>query len=236
MAKENGERAVLPYGSWKSFIAFIGKLNKTALPPRIDSSVMTGMSGSGKSELRAALRFLGLIDSADSVTPNLKGLVAAHGTEKWSEVLGEVLLNAYGAANNVLGGEMEWLDNGTAQLLREKFTAVSGMGGAALDRAIRFFLAGLDDAGITYSPHFKVRGARTASIKRPSIKKQKRAAKVDTRQVEGAPPPAGTVAVRLPIRGKPDAVITIPTDISEAEWAMIETFVRTYQKLGERRK
>src|SRR5438045_564825 len=169
MAKDNGnERASLPYGSWKTVRAFLGKLKTTAIPPRIDNSVMIGMSGSGKSEMRTALRFLGLIDSADTVTDKLRELVQAYGTDTWTDKLSDRIFAAY---SDVIGADAEWLDNGTASLLREKFKAESGMEGAALDKATRFFLSALDDTGGSYSPYFKVRGARTAAMKKTPSKK-----------------------------------------------------------------
>src|SRR5437879_3251836 len=200
MAKDNGnEKASLPYGSWKTVRAFLGKLKQTTIPPRIDNSVMVGMSGSGKSEMRTALRYLGLIDSADTVTKNLKELVSAYGTEAWSEALSSLIWPAY---NAVIGQESDWLDNGTASLLREKFKNASGMDGAALDRAIRFFLAALDDAGVTYSPYFKVRGARAASVRRAPSKKKEGRKDSDSDTGQRVPQaPHGTVALPFSFPG-----------------------------------
>lgn len=227
MAKDNGERAALPYGSWKSVKAFLGKLNKTTIPPRIDSSVMVGMSGSGKSEMRTALRYLGLIDSADTVTPKMLELVKAYGTAMWSDLLSDRVMAAY---DSVLGQDPEWIDNGTPQLLREKFKGASGMDGNALDKATRFFLAALDDAGVSYSPHFKVRGARTPTPRKPANKGSRKSDENDGRPPK-SPPPTGTVQLPFSIPGKAAAMVQVPTDLTEAEWTMIDTYLRGYVKL-----
>jgi hypothetical protein len=229
MAKDNGnEKATLPYGSWKTVRAFLGKLKQTTIPPRIDNSVMVGMSGSGKSEMRTALRYLGLIDSADTVTPKLKQIVTAYGTETWSQELGDLIWAAY---TDVVGQDAEWLDNGTASLLREKFKAASGMDGEMLDRTTRFFLSALDDSGTTYSPYFKVRGARAASTRRTPSKKQGGKSSPNEQGPRGPIPPDGTVALPFSFPGKMSAAVHIANDMTEAEWSMVDAYVRSYLKL-----
>ncbi len=229
MAKDNGnERASLPYGSWKTVRAFLGKLKTTAIPPRLDNSVMVGMSGSGKSEMRTAFRFLGLIDSADTVTEKLRELVQAYGTDMWTDMLSDRIHSAY---SEVIGTDAEWLDNGTLSLLREKFKAASGMDGKMLDRATRFFLAALDDTGGTYSPHFKVRGARAASMKRAPAKRQSRKAPIPEPEERGPKAPEGTVALPFSFPGRANAVVHIAADMTDAEWGMVDAYVRSYLKL-----
>jgi len=235
MSDNGNGKATLPYGPYKTVKSFVGRLKQTAIPPRIDNSVMIGLSGSAKSELRAALRYLGLVDTTDTVLPALKLLVEAHGTEVWSQELSDRVLGAYGA---VIGEEAEWLDNGTAQQLRDHFKAASGMDGASLDKAIRFFLAAAEDAGLTLSPYFAVRGARPASrpsgARRASPKRKPSQEAVDVKERasnNGALEP-GLIRLPFTVPNKPPISIIIPESLTAKEWQLVHAYVTGVLGLG----
>src|SRR5438105_14518201 len=92
-----------PYLPWKALLNFIVHLQKTVVPPRIDSSMMpSGMSGGTRSQLRMTLKFLGLIDDTDRVTDQFRNLIKAYGTEDWGDTLGEIVSSAYRRITNGL--------------------------------------------------------------------------------------------------------------------------------------
>src|SRR5207245_1879298 len=142
-----------PYVPWPTFVGFIERLSKTAIPTQVDSSVMTGMSGSAQSALRSGMRFLQLIEGNGIVTKRLRDLVAAYGGDHWKDTLGEMLANAYA----MFLGDVD-LENATMQQLAERFRVAGHVDGSVLRKAIRFYLSGLDETGGGYSPFLTNRG------------------------------------------------------------------------------
>jgi hypothetical protein len=230
--------AAPPYLPWKTFIGFLTILKKTAIPQRIDRSVMPGFSGSNKSQLLATLRFLGLIAEDGTVTDDLRRLVNAVGLpEQWKEVLADMLYPPY---SNILG-DLD-LNSGTAQQLVERFRTIGKLDGSALRKAVAFFLAANASAGLTMSPHFITRGMRTGAVMgtRPRNKpngqsgKPKNASNGDSRgDTRHKPPPLAEGMMRLPfvIPLKGESAVDIPQNITDAEWGMIDSYVRSYIKL-----
>ncbi len=80
------------YIPFATFQSFVEALKNTTIPPRIDNSVTPTMSGQMRGALTSCLRFLKLVDSARHVTPRLKPLVDAFGTDKWQAELNDVLI------------------------------------------------------------------------------------------------------------------------------------------------
>jgi hypothetical protein len=105
-----------------------------------------------------------LIDEGGIAQPALRTLAAARGTSEWKQAFTDHFFPPY---REILG-ELD-LDRGTLQQLKERFRA-AGLDGSAMIKSVRFFLAGLEETGSTYSPHFKVRGLSTgvgSRVKRP---------------------------------------------------------------------
>ena len=99
----------------------------------------------------------------------MKSLVAAFGTEGWKEAVCSYVFEKFSS----LTGDVD-IDTGTFQQLREQFKEASGLESSALDKALRFYLAALDEAELTYSPHFKARGVRS-SARGPAAPRPRRA-------------------------------------------------------------
>src|SRR6516162_10256595 len=85
-----------PYVSYPSFKTLIGEFHDHDIPTRIDRSVLTRFSGIVGTQLLTALRFLSLIDERNAPTDRLRELVAAHGTNNWSQALLAILHEEYG--------------------------------------------------------------------------------------------------------------------------------------------
>lgn len=47
------------------------------------------------------------------------------------------------------------------------------------------------------------------------------------------PPPVGVKEVRFPLPGKPDVRIWLPVDLNEAEWGMLDTYLRMFISLSK---
>ncbi|MBI4296686.1 MAG: DUF5343 domain-containing protein [Chloroflexi bacterium] len=87
MVSDKSQKHLPPYVAYKTFHTFIEGLKSSGIPARIDRSYWGAhWSGSTGTQLVAALRFLGLVDSSGVPTPRLKQLVFAQGTQR-TEIL-----------------------------------------------------------------------------------------------------------------------------------------------------
>lgn len=66
-----GSHRIPPYIPFATFNTFNRELKTNGLPPRIDKSVMSKMSGGQQSQMKMALRSLGLIGEGDVPTDRL---------------------------------------------------------------------------------------------------------------------------------------------------------------------
>ena len=228
------------YSSFLTFRNFIESLHSTACPPQIDRSVMTGISGGNQGALLATLKFLHLIDHAGQVTDRMQRLVKNFGSEKkWPEELAEVVFDAYVP----IVGDLD-LDNGTFQQLKDAFKKKGNVDGQVLDKAIRFYLRALGEAGITFSPHFRPpRGALSSSGRSSNGRSPKKAQankkakkRVSRRQFDdGRTPteeecPEGCIPMPLHMPGKAKGMVYVPEDLDEADCDMIDAILRAYAK------
>jgi hypothetical protein len=136
-----------PYIPYKTFDNFINGLSESGVPHQIDSSLLPKMSGSNRSGLMAALRYLGLTDDNNNTNLALEKLINAKGPQRAAE-LKQVLQNAYGfLQNNKLD-----LKRATPALLSDAIEAEGASGGTKI-KAVGFFLKAASVAGIEVSPH-----------------------------------------------------------------------------------
>jgi len=233
MAKKTGKPAkTVPYIPFKTFVNFIDGLKSTTVPTVIDSSLMTSMSGSMRSWLMNALRFLDLVDSNGVVQPKLQKLISAYKTEAWKDTLGQVISEAY---VDVIG-DVD-LDSGTSAQLYDAFRKRGNVDGQLLEKAVRFYLAALKEAGIAVSPHFGNRPKRKkVTRKKQASKKQDQ--KTSHNDVDGDDDngyeekydPASTARFEIPIPDKDAAIILLPRDIEGQDWEMVKTMLDAYVK------
>lgn len=236
MPKDAESKAIMmpPYIPFPTFRTFIETLHNTTIPPRIDSSVTPTMSGQMRGALSSCLVFLGLIDKNKQVSSLLKPLVDAFDTDDWRPVLSSVVLPAY----LPIIGDLE-VARATGGQLVEHFRENGGVDGQVLEKAIRFYLSALDESGIPYSPLFKTRGSRVVRKKQGIRPKPKRLEEGDVEFENGNgdgnalldnPPHEGLVPFVVPFPDKPWARLWVPRDLSEDDWALIDTIGRAYVK------
>lgn len=191
-----------PYMSFKTFLSFIGRLKSSTTPPVIDKSLLNNMSGSGRSQLMSALRFLRLIDSNASVQNGLRDLVEAYGTDTWTKVLYDTLREPY----REIVEELD-ISAGTDAQLQKSFKDNANVEGNMQINSIRFYLAFMNEAGVPYSPHFGIRKVAHPQRKKvkKSVKSKKTSGKDGTQQsgdyndsLEGIPPALSGLLKGLP--------------------------------------
>lgn len=242
MAKQapDNEKLVPPYITYATFKGFIETLKNTTVPPRIDSSLMPTMSGQTRGALVSCLRFLKLIQGeTNNVTAALEPLVEAHGTDQWDSALAAVIRNSsYQAFTPAIGD----IKRATGGQLLQVFRVGGGVDGQVLEKVVRFYLAALDDAKIPYSPLFRERGATTVRKRNGAKPKPRKGAEtLPGEEIEpadqSAPPPAdGLVPFMVPFPDKPAARFWLPRNLSEDDWAMIDTIGRAYVKRTNKAK
>lgn len=238
MSEQESPRHPPAYVPYDTFEHFIGTLKQVGVTPDgIDRSHMPRMSGALQSHLVAALKFLQLTTPTGQRMDALDRLVQAHGTDGWKASLAAVVEPAYAP----IIGDLN-LKTGTARKLREKFKEASGLDGATLDKAIRFYLKALKATGAEVSPHFFVRkapakrassnGRTKAEPPRPSEGEPP----AEDQHPSDSPPPRrqGTITIQIPFPvGRPQGSIIVPQDLKEADMAMVEAalvMVRAYAK------
>jgi hypothetical protein len=181
--------AAPPYISFKTFINLLERLQQTRLPPRIDRSYLTGLSGGYQTQVIAALRWLDLIGEEGDVTGSLTAL--AQSPDARPRLIGELLRSHYPAVFALSS------QNGTQGQLEEQFRNY-GISGSTLRSAIAFFLNASRYAEIPVSPHFKVpqgRGSNGKTTARRPTKATKRGAN-DTSAPSLSPDPSADMRTR----------------------------------------
>lgn len=236
MANGDPRGASPPYGPWSTFTSFVARLHESVVPDAVDGTLLNNLSGSAQSELRGALRFFGLVEGdKDLVTDRLRALVPQFGDrEQWREALSELVPNAYAYITEGVN-----LATGTRGQLDEAFRERGGISGSVKDKAVRFFLSAMAEAGQSLSPHFgapSANGTRASTGQGPRKTNGRRSAqkKVNTGTSEGEaapPPPAGHEKVTCSIPGGRTVHITLPADLAPAEEDFLVGYLQGYFQL-----
>jgi hypothetical protein len=228
--KQGAETRTPPYMSYARFEGFVGSLHGKPLPPRIDRSLMNRMSGGDQSQVRIALRFLGLTTGEENlVTDRFRELVASYAspaTPEWKANLAAVISQAYRPMTSDLD------DAATQAQLDERFREKGGLAGSSLLKAVRFYLSAMSAAGLSVSPHFKG-SASPAVPSNGQTKRQPRKPRENSGETPSkldAPPPAGVDEIVVPLPGR-SAKVWLPADISQAEFDFVLTTLKALRKL-----
>jgi hypothetical protein len=223
-ATETESKPTPAYASFKTVESFVQRLKDTIVPPVIDRSMLHHLSGATQNQLVPSLRFLGLIDAEDRVQPILKELVAARGSNDWATVLAKVMRQAYGPIVSSVD-----LEAGTAMQLQQAFKTHGGVDGATRDRCMRFFIAGMQEAGVKLSPLFTQR--RTRRPRQPNNgTAQPRPKKPKSQEPKVTPPPTGTLSYPI---GE-ERFMHLPIDLTDDDCDAIEAampLLRTIAKM-----
>ncbi len=160
MTSEKNRKRLPPYISYRTFRNFISQLQER-IPARIDRSYWGDtLSGSTGTQLVAALRFLGLVDSMGKPTNRLRSLASAKGDQQ-AEALRQIAGEAYAF---VLRSSLDAQSATYAQLeevFHETFQLTPDVG----RKCIKFFVSLAADARMPLSPFMtkRFRWAHTSS-------------------------------------------------------------------------
>ena len=128
------------YVSWKTFNGILDSLAE-GIPSRIDKSVFVGQSGGVQSQLMAGLKFLNLIADDGTPTAALKA-IAVNDEKARKEALQKVLKTAYA---DLFDMDLTAITSGQ---LYEQMGKAYSCSGETREKAIRFFLAAVQYAGL----------------------------------------------------------------------------------------
>jgi hypothetical protein len=84
-----------PYISFATLLTFLKALKADGVPPQIDKSVLSKLSGGVQGQMKMALRSLGLMGDGDKPTDHLELLVEAFDTDDFGPLLRERLQATY---------------------------------------------------------------------------------------------------------------------------------------------
>jgi hypothetical protein len=178
--------AVPPYLSFKTFKNFIDSL-KVGIPTRIDRTVLSSMSGAVRSQLMAALRYLGLVSPHGVTTEKLATLVNSEGAE-FSLALRAILKEGY----PFLFQDFDLMRATTGQM--EEAFRKAGASGETIRKCVSFFLAAAKASALPISPHVK-----TSSVSRTPSTKAKRSNGASTGDVVAAAAPSPNAPLSPPM-------------------------------------
>lgn len=236
MTESSGTRPTPPYVAFPTFKGFIDKLRDSVVPTQIDNTVLDKYSGTAKLALKPALKFLGLIEEDHTSTDRLRRLVKARqaGDQEWYLALRELLEQTYG--DIVAGVDLK---HGTVGNLETVFKDRAGVDGSVRQKAIRFYLYALQDAGVEVSPHMKGRRGGAGGTRKPRKARKPKDATSPTPPTPPAPgsspdhdrrqrqdePPEGHE--RLAVPGYPDTFIQYPVDLSDQVLGLLKAHIAT---------
>ncbi len=236
MAKNDDPRTIPPYLPFETFVTALAHFKATAVPGRIDKTAFpSDMHRLQRGQVQSALKFLSLIDDSENTRPELRKLVAAHGTEEWGESLVEIVFEKYAR----LIGDLD-LDTATQKQLDDRFHA-AGVSGQMLMKAVRFYLALMTAADLTFSPHLVARrttgnGApKKRTPRKPASQNTSGGAK-STRNKETPPQtdalPPGLIEFPIPI-GTSASFIRVPRDITTKDIPLVQAIFSAVEALAK---
>jgi hypothetical protein len=168
---------------WSTFNNFLDSVDPATLPPRVDRSYLSRMSGTNQTYLLSALRSFELIGPGKEVTAALKELVK--NPDGRPAMIADLLRRFYPEVVEL--GQ----NNGTVAQLDEVFRTKYGLSGNTIRKAAAFYMHAAQYASVPLSVHWTVRkagsGHRDETTKRPRKPQSKPASVVR----EDARPPAG---------------------------------------------
>jgi hypothetical protein len=136
-----------PYVSFRTLLNFFDLLSR-GVPSQVDRSVMPSFAGAVQNQIMTALKFLKLTNDKGMVHERLRTL--AERPERRRELLRTILEERY---QRIFALDLTRV---SPIQLEEAFRGY-GIAGETLSRAVRFFLAAAEFAGVPLSPLLRVR-------------------------------------------------------------------------------
>lgn len=187
---EKRPNPVPPYVAFRTLQGLLDDFREHGIPSQIDKSVLKSMSGAVQSQVRVALRYLGLTDSADKTTPIMRQLVEARDDER-KQVLRAIVEKSY---EFIFGDSNSFdLSMATMQQLEAKFRD-QGIQGDTVNKAVTFFVRACQESNIVISKFItntsrRPSGERTGKPRAQNINPTKRLEHSEETQTDV---PAGT--------------------------------------------
>lgn len=145
MIEDKSRKRLPPYISYRTFRNFLDDLQQE-IPARIDRSYWgERMSGSTGTQLVAALRFLGLIDTGAAPTDRLRKLALLRGASR-SDHLKQITVESFA----FLSGKVD-PQTATYAQLEEAFHHAYQLTSDVSRKCIKFYVAIASESGITFS-------------------------------------------------------------------------------------
>ena len=195
-----------------------------ALPGTIDKSLLSTMSGTAQALFLAALEEFGLLSSDNSPTERLKHLAGCD-DQAWKEELSRLLKAQRPRA-------VELLENGTPAQLEEDLAG--GFGSSVKLKAVRFFTAAAEDAGLAIAKHHKKKTGSSAP--RSASKARKRKVETPASGQANPPPASDPEMMHFPIYlpDRPEGKLSLPRSIEPDDLPMIEAILTQAKLYAER--
>ena len=148
-ANESKKEGVgVPYTSFKTLLNTLDRMKEQGgAPSRVDRSYLSNMPGGERGIFMTALKYLGLMTAEQEPTAEMHELVEADEPTR-KVLIGQIVERVY---ETPLA-----LPKRATQSQLEGVFREYGVTGSTLRRAIAFFLAATEFAGIERSPHFKL--------------------------------------------------------------------------------
>lgn len=137
-----------PYVAYKTFRNFIETLKVNGVPNSIDRSVMPSMSGTNRTLILHALRYLNLIDNNGATQKQLNAFVYSEGEER-KKILCDILQISYPFLF-----DKDFIKNATQNTYHNKFVGFDTTG-STIQKSEIFFLQAAKDAEIEVSSYIK---------------------------------------------------------------------------------
>jgi hypothetical protein len=232
MADDPNAKITPPYLPFRTFLNSLEVLAQ-GVPPRIDRSIWKTQTGSVKSQIFSAYRFLGLINNGGQPTTVLNDLVQNRQTP--GEQLNALLRDKYA---QILKHDLSTM---TVAMINGEFETAFSVQGDVKRKAITFFLQAAKAAGMTLSK-FLLDQSRPGSGPRARRRASKNGSTVDADfddETEEAEPSAhGTTKTitlssggELSVRVSVD-LFALSTDDRNFVFALIDT-LRDYEAKRE---
>ena len=195
-----------PYMPYKTFGTFMDHLAAIGMPSHIDKSVMASLSGGMQSWLRAALRYMDLIDVEGVPTPALEKLVAANGEQRKA-----LLVALFQKTYAFLNGKVD-LKNTTPVKLRQAVID-EGAQGETVEKIVAFLVAMGKDAGVPMSPLLLKRAPRRVRTK-PQTPSRQASIEIDDDDANGGDGSQDSAAMKTISLPQAGGTITLSGNIN----------------------
>jgi hypothetical protein len=201
---DQARKPLPPYVPYKTFNTFLDHLKAIGMPSHIDKSVMASLSGGMQSWLKAALRYMKLINEKDEPTELLAHLVVSQGAERRA-VLFQIFAQSYAFLIDKVD-----LRNTTPTKLRSAIVE-EGAQGETVDKILAFLLAMAKDAGVEMSKLLTTRAPRQARARTKTPKASRQDDADESDDEIDSPADAAMKTITLPKSG---GTITLSGDIN----------------------